>query len=96
MGGGRDGRLLVDRLCDGARERLAPGGTLLLMQSSLTGERETLDRLAATGLEAVVTIRRRGPLGPLARARADELRALGRLTPGSDEEELLVIEATAR
>jgi len=93
--GGSDGRLLVDRLCAGARERLAPGGTLLLVQSSLTGERETLERLAAGGLDARVTIRRRGPLGPLARERADELRALGRLEPGSDEEELLVIEASA-
>ncbi len=93
--GGSDGRVLVDRLCDGARERLVPGGTLLLMQSSLTGERETLERLAAAGLDARVTVRRRGPLGPLARDCADELRALGRLAPGEDEEELQVIEATA-
>lgn len=89
--GGRDGRLLVDRLCDGARERLAPGGALLLVQSSLTGEAETLDRLAAGGLPGRVVARRRGPLGPLARARAERLRAQGRLAPGSDEEELLVV-----
>lgn len=93
--GGDDGRVLVDALCDGARERLTPGGTLLLVQSSLTGERETLDRLAAGGLRGEVVVRRRGPLGPLAQARADALRAAGRLAPGADEEELLVIAANA-
>ncbi|HEY4277115.1 MAG TPA: HemK2/MTQ2 family protein methyltransferase, partial [Conexibacter sp.] len=50
--GGRDGRELVDRLCDGARDHLAPGGRLLLVQSSLTGEQATLERLALNGLDA--------------------------------------------
>jgi release factor glutamine methyltransferase len=91
--GGHDGRLLVDRLCDGARDRLLPEGRLLLVQSSLTGEQASLDRLAAAGLRARVIARRRGPLGPLARARAEQLRARGLLEHDRDEEELLVIEA---
>ncbi|MBB4662280.1 HemK2/MTQ2 family protein methyltransferase [Conexibacter arvalis] len=93
--GGADGRLLVDRLCDGVRGHLAPGGRLLLVQSSLTGEAETLDRLASAGLRPRVLARRRGPLGPLARARSAALRAAGRLAPDADAEELLVIEAAA-
>jgi release factor glutamine methyltransferase len=91
--GGAGGRALVDRLCDRARDRLAPGGRLLLVQSSLTGEAETLGRLAAAGLRAAVLARRRGPLGPLARARSRALEAGGRLGRGCDEEELLVIAA---
>jgi release factor glutamine methyltransferase len=91
--GGADGRVLVDRLCAAAPAHLAPGGRLLIVQSSLTGERETLDRLADAGLRARVLVRRRGPLGPLARERRTELEAIGRLAPGAEEEELLVIEA---
>lgn len=90
--GGADGRLHVDRLCAAAPAHLSSGGRLLIVQSSLTGERETLDRLADAGLRARVLVRRRGPLGPLARERRAELEAAGRLTPGA-EEELLVIEA---
>lgn len=93
--GGHDGRLLVDRLCDGARQQLTEQGRLLLVQSSLTGETETLDRLAAAGLRGRVLARRRGPLGPLARSRASQLRARGLLQRDGDQEEILVIEATA-
>ena len=87
--GGADGRLLVDRLCDGAAGHLTPDGRLLFVQSSLTGERESRERLRAAGLRPRLLARERGPLGPLARERASELRALGRLGPG-DTEELLV------
>lgn len=94
--GGGDGRQLVDRLCDGVREHLNPGGSLLLVQSTLTGEQETLERLADGGLDGSVIVRRRGPLGPLARERVKLLRERGRLAHDSDEEELLVILATRR
>lgn len=93
--GGDDGRALVDRLCDEAGDHLTAGGRLLLVQSSLTGERATLRRLAAAGLAPQVLARRRGPLGPLARARAAALRARGLLGAADDEEELLVIAGTA-
>lgn len=95
--GGRDGRLLLDRLCAGAPAHLAPGGTLLLVHSSLCGEDATLARLAAAGLEAPARVAsQRGPLGPLMRARAQRLEAAGLLAPGEREEELLVIAAPQR
>ena len=94
--GGRDGRLLLDRLCDEAPAHLHPGGTLLLVQSSLCGERATLERLAAAGLEPARLACRRGPLGPLMRARAELLEARGLLAPGEREEDVVVIAARSR
>ncbi len=88
---GRDGRSLLDRVCDQAPSHLRPGGALLLVQSSVCGERETLERLAARGLMADVVARQRGPLGPLLRAQATELERRGLLEPGVHEEDLLVI-----
>jgi release factor glutamine methyltransferase len=66
--GGRDGRAVVDRLCRGAPAHLRPGGRLLLVHSSLTNERRTVDLLTDVGLHAAVVAARTGPLGPLARA----------------------------
>lgn len=91
--GGRDGRLLVDRFAAGAADHLAPGGSVLMVVSSLTGERETLDALRAGGLEPAVVARERGALGPLVSARAELLERRGILAPGEREEEMLVISA---
>jgi release factor glutamine methyltransferase len=66
--GGRDGRAVVDRLCRRAPAHLRPGGRLLIVHSSLTNERWTVDLLADAGLHASVVAVRTGPLGPLARA----------------------------
>lgn len=85
--GGRDGRLLLDRLCAEAAAHLRSGGTLLLVQSSLCGTDATLARLVAGGLRPQLVARERGPLGPLMRA------ALGAEAPL--EEDLLVIAARA-
>jgi len=93
--GGGDGRELIDRLCAGLPAHLRAGGVALIVHSSVCGERETLERLRAGGLEAEVAQRRRGPLGPLMRARAPQLERLGRLRPGDREEELLVLRARA-
>lgn len=89
---GRDGRALLDRFCPAVGAHLAPGGRVLLVQSSLSGEHETLAALSDSGLAASVLIRRRGPLGPIVSARANELEARGVLSPGEREEDLLVIE----
>jgi release factor glutamine methyltransferase len=78
---GRDGRALLDRLIAEAPSRLRPGGALLIVHSALIGGDETLERLAAAGLEADVAARERGPLGPLMRDRM----------PGVDEEDVLVL-----
>ncbi len=91
---GPDGRALLDRLIAGAPSVLAPGGTLLLVQSSLCGETATLAALATAGLSPRVVARRPGPLGPRLTARAPVLEALGLLPLGRRQEELLVISAT--
>jgi len=91
---GPDGRALLDRLIAGTPRVLAPGGTLLLVQSSLCGETATLAALAAAGLSPRVVTRRPGPLGPRLTARAPMLEARGLLPAGRRQEELLVISAT--
>jgi release factor glutamine methyltransferase len=92
---GRDGRALLDRICEQAPAHLRPGGFLLLVHSSLCGVEPTLRRLEAAGLRAEVLDRRRGPLGPLLRARTPELEARGLLRPGEREEDILVVRAAA-
>jgi release factor glutamine methyltransferase len=94
--GGPEGRVFVDRLAAGAADHLEPDGTLLMVVSSLTGERETLGALRAGGLEPAVVVRERGPLGPVVSRRADMLERRGVLAPGEREEEMLVIAARPR
>lgn len=91
---GSDGRVFLDRLCDQAAAHLNPGGTVAIVQSSICGERATLERLARTGLEPAVLARRSGPLGPIAAARVGMLEERGLLRPREREEELLVIAGT--
>jgi release factor glutamine methyltransferase len=91
---GPRGRAFLDRICAQAGDYLAPGGVLLLVHSSVCGERDTIDALSAHGLRAEVAFRHRGPLGPILSARADWLRAQGMLLPG-DEEEVIVVRASA-
>jgi release factor glutamine methyltransferase len=90
---GRDGRALLDRICDRARAHLRPGGRLLLVHSSLLGVEPTMDALRARGLAVDVPVRERGPLGPLMDGRRDHLEAAGMLEPGQSEEDVLVFRA---
>jgi release factor glutamine methyltransferase len=90
---GRDGRALIDPICDAAADHLRPGGALLMIHSSLCGTDETVARLSATGLEVDVPVRSRGPLGPLMLARVEQLEASGALKPGEREEELVIVRA---
>jgi release factor glutamine methyltransferase len=89
---GPNGRAFIDRICAEAGEHLARDGVLLLVHSSVCGERETLGALSARGLETEVVYRHRGPLGPTLTARVDYLRSQGMLLPG-DQEEVLVFRA---
>jgi release factor glutamine methyltransferase len=91
---GRDGRALLDRLLDAAPRHLAPGGVLLLVHSDLIGVERTLERLRAAGLEAGIAARRRGPLGPLMRARARD--GLLPKETGAEEEVLVLRGARGR
>jgi release factor glutamine methyltransferase len=92
---GPRGRAFLDRICAEAGDHLTPGGVLLLVHSSVCGERETIEAVSAQGLAAEVVFRHRGPLGPRLHARVDWLRAEGLLLPG-DEEEVIVVRAQAQ
>jgi release factor glutamine methyltransferase len=89
---GGDGRAILDRICADAPAHLRPGGTLLIVQSEVCGERSTLDAFTAGGLEAEVVMRERGPLGPLLRGRREALEARGLLAPGQEEEDVMVLQ----
>jgi release factor glutamine methyltransferase len=62
---GPDGRALIERICAEAPARLAPGGQLLIVQSTVNGVDATIEALRGAGLDAAVARRERGPLGPL-------------------------------
>jgi release factor glutamine methyltransferase len=86
--GGPDGRLLVDRLCDGAPHHLRAGGRLLVVHNTMIGERQTRERLEAGGLRTEVLLRHQGPLGPVGRAAVALLRERGLDAP---EQEVTVV-----
>ena len=90
---GHDGRAILDRVCTQAAAHLAPGGTLLVVHSEVCDETLTLSALAAAGLRVSVAERRRGPLGPILRARRAELEAHGQLRAGQELEEVMVVRA---
>jgi release factor glutamine methyltransferase len=92
---GRDGRVLLDRICEQAPAHVRPGGTILLVHSSLCDGETTLRMLERGGLEAEVLTRRHGPLGPVLAGRARMLERRGLLAPGAREEDVLVIRGTA-
>ncbi|HEU5032407.1 MAG TPA: HemK2/MTQ2 family protein methyltransferase, partial [Spirillospora sp.] len=91
--GGPDGRALLDRICERAPGRLRRGGTLLIVQSAVSGVQATLDALRAQGMAASVAARRTQPYGPVLRARAADLEAAGLARPGGGFEELVVVRA---
>jgi release factor glutamine methyltransferase len=92
---GRDGRALLDPICDAAAHHLRPGGAILIVHSSLCGTDETVARLERGGLAADVPVRERGPLGPLMLARVEQLEASGALRPGEREEEIVIVRGRA-
>ena len=57
---GRDGRALIDPICDAAPDHLDPGGVILMIHSSLCGTDETVARLEAGGLVVDVPAEREG------------------------------------
>ncbi|XVQ09935.1 HemK2/MTQ2 family protein methyltransferase [Spirillospora sp. CA-255316] len=91
--GGPQGRLIVDRICAQAADHLAPGGTLLLVHSVLSGVEASLRALGRSGLRAAVVARRPEPFGPVMLSRAAALEARGVIGTGQRSEELVVIRA---
>lgn len=92
--GGPDGRAFIDRICAGAREHLQPGGVMLLVHSSVCGERATLAALRAQGLQTTVALRHEGRLGPILDSRKQWLHQRG-LLDQSEREQILVVRAQA-
>ncbi|MEU6405054.1 HemK2/MTQ2 family protein methyltransferase [Streptomyces sp. NPDC046985] len=90
---GRDGRLVLDRICREACGLLRPGGALLVVQSALSGPTRSLGLLRGTGLKAAVVRRRWIRLGPVLRGRREWLRERGLLGSADEKEELVVIRA---
>ncbi|MEU3344612.1 HemK2/MTQ2 family protein methyltransferase [Streptomyces sp. NPDC006700] len=93
---GRDGRLVLDRICRDAPRLLRPGGVLLVVHSALSDPGLSLRRLRAAGLEAAVVRRRLIAFGPVLRSRSGWLRERGLLSAAEaadEREELVVIRA---
>ncbi|MCC5479287.1 HemK2/MTQ2 family protein methyltransferase [Streptomyces barringtoniae] len=90
---GRDGRLLLDRICRDAPVLLRPGGVLLIVHSALSDPDRTLRLLRAAHLQASVVRRRWISFGPVLRSREDWLRRRGLLAPAAQAEELVVVRA---
>ncbi|MEA2149474.1 MAG: release factor glutamine methyltransferase [Solirubrobacteraceae bacterium] len=88
---GRDGRAFIDPICASAPAHLSPGGSLLVLHSSVCGIERTEEALAAQGLRPDVVFRHRGPLGPILRERAEQLWADGLLPAGSVDEEIVIV-----
>lgn len=92
---GLDGRAVMDRICADAPGLLTEDGVLLLVQSEVTGEEHTLERLHRAGMRASVVARATQPFGPVMTERASLLEARGLIAPGQRSEEIVVIEARA-
>ncbi len=88
---GRDGRALLDPLCAAAAAHLQPGGTILIVHSSVCDLDLTMRSLQATGLRVDVAAEHHGPLGPLLHQRRDQLCDAGLLEPGGATERVAII-----
>jgi release factor glutamine methyltransferase len=90
---GPDGRALLDRICAGVTDVLAPDGDVLLVHSAVCDTDLTLDALDRAGLVPQVLAKVTVPFGPVMHARAALLEARGLIGPGQREEELVVVGA---
>lgn len=90
---GRDGRLVLDRICLEAPALLRPGGVLLVVHSALSCPDRTLAHLRESGLKASVTRRRVIPFGPVLRSRESWLRERSPVAARDQKEELVVVRA---
>jgi release factor glutamine methyltransferase len=90
---GPDGRALLDRICAGVSDVLAPDGDVLLVHSAVCDTDLTLDALTRVGLTAQVLDRATVPFGPVMRRRAALLESRGLIRPGQRFEELVVVGA---
>jgi len=80
-GGAPDGRSILERICADVPRHLKPGGTVLLVHSSVNGVSRTLAALEDAGLRTSIIVRERGAVGPLLAERMPDL----------EEEEIFVV-----
>jgi release factor glutamine methyltransferase len=92
---GADGRELLDRFLEEAPAHLAPGGRVAVVHSSIIDIDETLDRLAAAGLEGRIAAQEEGRFGPLMRERVAHLERHGLIDAGQSREVVAVVEGVA-
>jgi release factor glutamine methyltransferase len=85
--------LVLDPLCKSASRLLSAAGSMLLVQSVLSGVETSLITLRSTGLDAEVIASQCVPFGPVLSARAGWLEATGRIQKGCRTEELVVVRA---
>lgn len=90
---GRDGRAVLDPLCERAPELLAVGGTMLIVQSEFANVEQTVQSLRSAGLDAEIVVERWIPFGPVLSARAHWLERIGLLPYGRREERIAVVRA---
>jgi release factor glutamine methyltransferase len=91
--GGRDGRLVLDRVCAEAPRVLRPGGRLLVVHSAFNDPAVTVARLREQGMSAEVVARHEHPFGPVLTARRAMLRERGLVADDQTTEELVVVRA---
>ena len=90
---GVDGRMVLDPLCESAAGLLDAGGSVLIVQSALSGVDKSLKALRSTGLNAEVVAAQTIPFGPVLSARAGWLEVTDQIKRGCRTEELVVIRA---
>lgn len=93
---GRDGRQVLDPLCERAPDLLTDGGTILIVHSEFADLDQTVAGLRASGLRAHVVAERWIPFGPVLTARAHWLERVGLLDVGRREERIAVVRADRR
>lgn len=91
--GGRDGRAVLDRVCDEAPQVLTPGGRLLVVHSAFNDPVLTVRRLRGHGLAAEVVARHEHPYGPVLTERRELLCRRGLASSDQRTEELVVVRA---
>lgn len=90
---GVSGRALLDRIIASAPDMVAPGGSLLLLQSALCDVNKTEAMLEEKGMTVEVAARRSIPFGPVLRSRLAMLERRGLIEQGQETEELVVLRA---
>ncbi|MGC4960700.1 HemK2/MTQ2 family protein methyltransferase [Gordonia sp. DT218] len=94
--GGELGRDVIDSIIERAPILVRPGGTLLLVQSTICSADRTMAALSSLGFQVSVSHTRTIPFGPVMHERAEWLEDRGLISPGQRWELLVVIRARRR